>query len=321
MSKFNKEQKIEIYQKWKNENISISQLSKAYKMNLANLDYMLRLIEMHGTNILNTRKRVYSKEFKEQTIEQAIFGTKSYVQLSLELGLKSISTINNCLREYRENGYNVVIKQKGRPARGQKEAKIAQGIGERDSKAERRKLAIAYCERIRKKTEGLGSRKRSEEIAKAITDLRHEFKVSLKYVLEAIVEHPELPIIARSSYYKIVKRKPKKPKRPKLIAKIKEIFNHHQGRYGYRRVALQLIKEGWSVTERAVRYWMHKLGLRDIRHKYSSYKGTIGKIAPNLIYRDFFVRMSNMKWYTDITEFHLNGEKLYLSSILDLEEI
>ena len=46
MSKFNKEQKIEIYRKWKDENISISQLSKAYKMNLANLDYMLRLICM-----------------------------------------------------------------------------------------------------------------------------------------------------------------------------------------------------------------------------------------------------------------------------------
>ena len=68
MSKFNKEQKIEIYRKWKDEKISISQLSKAYKMNLANLDYMLRLIDMHGTNILNTRKRVYSKKFKEQTI-------------------------------------------------------------------------------------------------------------------------------------------------------------------------------------------------------------------------------------------------------------
>ncbi|MDK7200549.1 IS3 family transposase, partial [Corynebacterium amycolatum] len=43
MSKFNKEQKIEIYHKWKDENISISQLAKAYRMNLANLDYMLRL--------------------------------------------------------------------------------------------------------------------------------------------------------------------------------------------------------------------------------------------------------------------------------------
>ena len=101
MSKFNKEQKIEIYRKWKDENISISQLSKAYKMNLANLDYMLRLIDMHGTDILNTGKQVYSKKFKEQAIEQAIFGTKSYAQLSLELGLKSIGTLSIWLREYK----------------------------------------------------------------------------------------------------------------------------------------------------------------------------------------------------------------------------
>ena len=207
MSKFNKEQKIEIYRKWKDENISISQLSKAYKMNLANLDYMLRLIDMHGTDILNTGKQVYSKKFKEQAIEQAIFGTKSYVQLSLELGFKSIAMLNKWLREYKENGYNVIIKQKGRPARGQRESEITQGTGERDPKAERRKLAIAYCERIRKKTKCLGSR-RSEEIARVITDLRQEFKVSLNYVLAAIAEHPEPPIIARSSYYKIIKRQP-----------------------------------------------------------------------------------------------------------------
>ena len=104
MSKFNKEQKIEIYRKWKDEKISISQLSKAYKMNLANLDYMLRLIDMHGKSILNTRKQVYSKKFKEQAIEQAVFGTKSDVQLSLELGFKSIGMLNNWLREYKENG-------------------------------------------------------------------------------------------------------------------------------------------------------------------------------------------------------------------------
>lgn len=64
----------------------------------------------------------------------------------------------------------------------------------------------------------------------------------------------------------------------------------------------------------------NKLGLKDIRRnkrKCSSYKGTIGKIAPNLIHRDFFAPMPNMKWYTDITEFHLNDEKLYLSPILD----
>lgn len=320
MSKFNKEQKIEIYRKWKDEKISISQLSKAYKMNLANLDYMLRLIDMYGIEVLSVKRKTYTKEFKEQAIEQAIFSTKSHVQPSLEFGFSGLGMLTRWIKEYKENGYNVIIKQKGRPARGQRKLKITQGIGKRDPKAERRKLAIAYCERIRKKTEGLGSRKRSEEIAKAITDLRHEFKVSLNYVLDAIAEHPELPIIARSSYYKIIKREPKEPKRPELIAKIKEIFNHHKGRYGYRRVALQLIKEGWDVTEKTIRYWMHKLSLKGIRRnkrKYSSYKGTIGKIAPNLIHRNFFAPMPNMKWYTDITEFHLNGEKLYLSPILD----
>lgn len=321
MTKFNKEQKIEIYRKWKTGTISISQLSKTYKMNLANLDYMLRLIDIHGIDVLDEQMQVYSKEFKEYAIEQAIFSTKSYVQLSLEFGFKSIGMLSNWVREYKENGYNVIIKQKGRPARDQEKAEVTQRIGERDPKAERRKLAIAYCERIRKKTEGLGSRK-SEEIAKVITDLRHEFKVSLNYVLDAISEHPELPIIARSSYYKIIKRSrsPRKPKRSKLIAKIKEIFYHHMGRYGYRRVALQLIKDNWNITEKTVRYWMHKLGLKGIRRnkrKYSSYKGTIGEVADNLIHRDFFAPMPNMKWYTDITEFHHCGEKLYLSPILD----
>lgn len=64
MSKFNKEQKIEIYHKWKDENISISQLAKAYRMNLANLDYMLRLIDMHGIEILTTKNQSYSKEIQ-----------------------------------------------------------------------------------------------------------------------------------------------------------------------------------------------------------------------------------------------------------------
>ena len=60
MSKFNKEQKIEIYRKWKDEKISISQLSKTYKTNVANLDYMLRLIDMYGINVLDRSKIYYS---------------------------------------------------------------------------------------------------------------------------------------------------------------------------------------------------------------------------------------------------------------------
>ena len=41
----------------------------------------------------------------------------------------------------------------------------------------------------------------------------------------------------------------------------------------------------------------------------------VGKIAPNLLNRDFRAEKPNQKW---VTEFSLFGEKLYLSPILDL---
>lgn len=52
--------------------------------------------------------------------------------------------------------------------------------------------------------------------------------------------------------------------------------------------------------------------------KYHSYKGEVGQIAPNLLERNFEAEMPNQKWVTDVTEFCLFGEKLYLSPILDL---
>lgn len=52
--------------------------------------------------------------------------------------------------------------------------------------------------------------------------------------------------------------------------------------------------------------------------KYKSYKGEVGKIAPNLLERNFEAAKPNEKWVTDVTEFCLYGQKLYLSPILDL---
>ena len=65
---------------------------------------------------------------------------------------------------------------------------------------------------------------------------------------------------------------------------------------------------------------MKELGLvcRVRMKKYRSYKGEVGKIAPNLLNRDFHADKPNQKWGTDVTEFSLFGEKLYLSPILDL---
>jgi transposase InsO family protein len=52
--------------------------------------------------------------------------------------------------------------------------------------------------------------------------------------------------------------------------------------------------------------------------KYRSYRGKVGKVAPNVLARNFQATKPNEKWVTDITEFQLHGKKLYLSPILDL---
>ncbi|WP_187159385.1 DDE-type integrase/transposase/recombinase [Lactobacillus helsingborgensis] len=66
---------------------------------------------------------------------------------------------------------------------------------------------------------------------------------------------------------------------------------------------------------------MNKLKLFDIVskrwHKYNSYRGTQGPIKPGLIKRSFSAVYPNHKWYSDITEFKLKGQKTYLSPIID----
>jgi len=52
--------------------------------------------------------------------------------------------------------------------------------------------------------------------------------------------------------------------------------------------------------------------------RYNSYRGTVGKIAPNLLKRDFVTEAPNQKWVTDVTQVTINDEKGYISPIIDL---
>ena len=103
-------------------------------------------------------------------------------------------------------------------------------------------------------------------------------------------------------------------------AEINKIYHENKGRYGYRRMTLELRNRGFTINHKTVQRLMKKLNLvcRVRIKKYKSYRGEVGKIAPNIINRDFSTTKPNEKWVTDITEFSLFGEKLYLSPILDL---
>ena len=121
-------------------------------------------------------------------------------------------------------------------------------------------------------------------------------------------------------YYYYIDKKDTDEKNKDMIEKIKEIYYANKGRYGYRRVILELKNQGFNINHKKVQRLMKKLNLQSIirkKRKYSSYKGQIGKIADNHIKRNFEATAPNQKWFTDVTEFNLRGEKLYLSPILD----
>lgn len=115
---------------------------------------------------------------------------------------------------------------------------------------------------------------------------------------------------------------------------IKEIFNKHKSRYGYRRITLELRNKGLVINHKRVKRLMSQLGLYGLtpKAKYKSYKGEVGKTANNKLLvkvvdevkhtttmkRNFKTTKVNEVWLSDVTEFHIPAGKLYLSPILDL---
>ncbi len=101
---------------------------------------------------------------------------------------------------------------------------------------------------------------------------------------------------------------------------IDSIYHQHKGRYGYRRIGLALKRLGVHLNHKTVQKLMQQLKLKSIVRvaKYKSYKGNVGKVAPNHLSRQFIATSPNEKWVTDVTEFNVSGEKVYLSPILDL---
>lgn len=124
----------------------------------------------------------------------------------------------------------------------------------------------------------------------------------------------------RSSFYYYLKQISKPDKYLETKAVIKEIYHENKGRYGYRRITMELHNRGYHINHKTVLRLMNVCNIKcQVRiRKYRSYKGEVGKIAANVLKRNFKADKPNQKWVTDVTEFSVFGSKLYLSPILDL---
>ena len=94
--------------------------------------------------------------------------------------------------------------------------------------------------------------------------------------------------LARSTYYYYLKQQGT-DKYCVVKQKIEKIFTENKQRYGYRRILLVLRQQGIKLNHKTVHKLMRSMGLHGKRRKskYKSYKGEVGKVAANILSRDF----------------------------------
>lgn len=106
-----------------------------------------------------------------------------------------------------------------------------------------------------------------------------------------------------------------------LETAVTTVFLAAHQRYGYRRVHTELRHAGMVVAAKRVRRAMRTAGLScKIRQKrpYMLYPGNGGKRVPNHLRRRWATTAPNQTWVTDITQFSIDQQTIYLSPVMDL---
>ena len=228
-----------------------------------------------------------------------------------EFGINDHKIIERWERIYLEEGpEGLAIERRGRSSKGRPPKQLPKQV-EEDLLAEVQRLRAEndYLKNLQALV--LEDERRQRKKTQVVQKLRQ------KHALSILLSIAQLP---RATFYYHLKRMNSADKYKAVKAEITAIYHENKGRYGYRRITAELRKRKFSVNHKTVQRLMKELGLvcRVRMKKYRSYKGEVGKIAPNLLNRDFRAEKPNQKWVTDVTEFSLFGEKLYLSPVLDL---
>ena len=335
------EQKLKAYEDWKNRYKSAKAISKELNIRCSGAKYFLRLADKHGVEILrHCKNKYYSSEEKIRIINRVLIDNESILSVSIDEGLSGDGLLLSWIKSYRENGYTVVEKKRGRHPNGQEDGETTcskRSTEKTECGATQAERDSYDTTRILKKIRCLsyGKRKaRKEEIAQAVTELRQETKRSLSFILSAINSSDQLPHITRSDYYYWCNHTDMDIKNDELMNKIIEIYYFHKNRYGYRRITLELRNQGIAVNHKTVKRLMKKMGLYGVtpKAKYKSYKGDMNGTVKNQLLdkvvdeekyktyykRNFKTTSPDKKWTTDVSEFHIAAGKVYLSPILDM---
>ena len=114
MSKLSYEDKINLYNDRK-KGMSVGSLSIKYNVRKCVINYMISLIDKHGLDILRTNKnKIHTKYEKQKAIDRVLINGEPKWAVALDIGLLSKGMLDNWIKNYKDMGYNIVERKRGR---------------------------------------------------------------------------------------------------------------------------------------------------------------------------------------------------------------
>ena len=166
MAKLTKEQKIEMFeQRLKGE--TLKNLSLKFNLNESKIKYLIALINKHGYNILrNNKNRYYSKEFKETAINRVLMRKESINSVAVDIGLSYSGILDNWIKKFKENCYNVIENKRGRKSKTMTKLKKSKKILTKEDKIKDLEREILYLKAENEYLKKLNALVQEEELAK-----------------------------------------------------------------------------------------------------------------------------------------------------------